>query len=69
MASSLNQKLSKRDGMVVDDTGDFQLMAKYKLTYATTNPSLILQATHKPDTQHFMDQVIKLGERNLDSPP
>ncbi|KAJ3353514.1 Transaldolase [Kappamyces sp. JEL0680] len=46
---------------VVADTGDFESIAKFKPQDATTNPSLILQATLKPQYAHLMDNAIAFG--------
>ena len=52
--------------VVVADTGDFELMAKFKPTDATTNPSLILQAAQKTQYSKLIDEAVKLGKKNLD---
>lgn len=56
MASSLDQL--KKHTIVVADTGDFEAIEKYKPTDATTNPSLILAASQKPQYAALMDQAI-----------
>lgn len=61
--SSLEQL--RQLSIVVADTGDFELMAKYKPTDATTNPSLILQAAQKENYQKLIDEAIKLGKNDL----
>lgn len=43
---------------VVADTGDFEAMKAYKPQDATTNPSLILQASQKPEYKSLVDQAI-----------
>jgi len=43
---------------VVADTGDFEAMTEYKPQDATTNPSLILQASQKAEYRHLVDQAI-----------
>lgn len=43
---------------VVADTGDFEAMKAYKPQDATTNPSLILQASQKAEYQSLVDQAI-----------
>ncbi len=43
---------------IVADTGDFQSMAIYKPTDATTNPSLILKACLDPKFKHLIDKAI-----------
>lgn len=62
--SSLNQL--RQHSVVVADTGDFELMASYKPTDATTNPSLILQAAQNPKYSKIIDEAIKLGNKNLE---
>jgi transaldolase len=41
---------------VVADTGDFELMEKFKPSDATTNPSLILKAANQPQYAHLVGQ-------------
>lgn len=62
--SSLEQL--RQQTVVVADTGDFELMAQYKPTDATTNPSLILQAAKKPQYAKIIDEAVKLGASNLE---
>ncbi|MEM7387590.1 MAG: transaldolase [Verrucomicrobiota bacterium] len=61
-ASQLDQL--KSFTKVVADTGDFASMQEYKPQDATTNPSLILQASQKPEYRYLVDQAI---EENKDS--
>lgn len=63
-SSSLEQL--RKLTVVVADTGDFELMAQYKPTDATTNPSLILQAAKKPQYAKIIDEAVKLGNNKLD---
>lgn len=65
MAKSTLDQL-KEYSTVVADTGDFELITKYKPTDATTNPSLILQAASKPQYGKIIDEAIKLGKGNLE---
>ena len=56
-------KLSQLDQLkkftrVVADTGDFESMRAYKPQDATTNPSLILQATQKPEYGYLLDKAL-----------
>ncbi|KAJ1501259.1 hypothetical protein HMI54_008301 [Coelomomyces lativittatus] len=44
---------------IVADTGDFESIAKYKPTDATTNPSLILAATQKPQYASLLTNAIQ----------
>ncbi|XP_065838113.1 transaldolase-like [Oscarella lobularis] len=48
--------------VVVADTGDFDLIAKYKPTDATTNPSLVLAASEKPQYAHLVKDAVKYGK-------
>ncbi|KAJ1956887.1 sedoheptulose-7-phosphate:D-glyceraldehyde-3- phosphate transaldolase [Dispira parvispora] len=56
MTSILDQL--KQVTTVVADTGDFETIAQYKPTDATTNPSLLLAATQKPQYSHLIDNAI-----------
>lgn len=64
MESSLDQL--RKNSVVVADTGDFELMAKFKPTDATTNPSLILQAAQKQNYAKIIDEAVNLGKNNLE---
>lgn len=57
--SSLEQL--RRYSVVVADTGDFELISKYKPTDATTNPSLILQAASKPQYAKIIQEAVDAG--------
>ncbi|KAI8053504.1 transaldolase-like protein [Syncephalis plumigaleata] len=48
---------------VVADTGDFESIAQYKPTDATTNPSLILAATKKPQYAPLVEQAVEFGKQ------
>jgi transaldolase len=48
----------KRYTTVVADTGDIDSIAAYKPQDATTNPSLLFQASQKPQYQHLVDQAL-----------
>jgi len=57
-------KLSQLDQLkqftkVVADTGDFESMREFKPQDATTNPSLIFQATQKPEYGYILDKVLQ----------
>ncbi|KAK0387868.1 hypothetical protein NLU13_4113 [Sarocladium strictum] len=54
MTSSLDQ-LKATGTVVVSDSGDFASIAKYKPQDATTNPSLILAASKKPEYAKLID--------------
>jgi len=48
----------KRFTKVVADTGDFEGFRAFKPQDATTNPSLILAATQKPEYSHLLDEAV-----------
>jgi transaldolase len=48
----------KKCTTVVADTGDFAAMKQFKPQDATTNPSLILQASQKPEYRPLVDQAV-----------
>ncbi|ORY00284.1 transaldolase [Basidiobolus meristosporus CBS 931.73] len=60
MSSILDQL--KQQTVVVADTGDFETIAQYKPTDATTNPSLILAAAQKPQYAHLIDNAIEYAK-------
>jgi len=55
------EKLSKMT-TIVADTGEIDEIKKYKPTDATTNPSLILAASEKPQYQHLLDDALSYGK-------
>ncbi|SPQ19558.1 3dce5e86-ea2c-46de-8318-df712d60e490 [Thermothielavioides terrestris] len=57
MSNSLEQ-LKATGTVVVSDSGDFASIGKYKPQDATTNPSLILAATKKPEYAALLDAAI-----------
>ncbi len=59
MANKLDQL--KKMTTVVCDTGDINSIKKYEPTDATTNPSLIFQASQDPQYQYLIDEAIKWG--------
>lgn len=61
MASSLDQ-LKASGTTVVCDSGDFATIAKYKPQDATTNPSLILAASKKPEYAALIDAAVEYGK-------
>lgn len=63
MVSSLEQ-LKASGTVVVCDSGDFATIAKYKPQDATTNPSLILAASKKPDYAHLVDAAVEYGKQH-----
>ncbi|KAF8944981.1 Transaldolase [Haplosporangium gracile] len=48
---------------VVSDTGDFESIAQYKPTDATTNPSLILAASQKSNYGHLINDAIAYAKK------
>ncbi|MCJ1276681.1 sedoheptulose-7-phosphate:D-glyceraldehyde-3- phosphate transaldolase [Puttea exsequens] len=61
MTSSLEQ-LKATGTTVVCDSGDFATIGKYKPQDATTNPSLILAASKKPEYAKLMDVAVEYGK-------
>jgi len=61
MSSSLDQ-LKASGTTVVADSGDFATIAKYKPQDATTNPSLILAASKKPEYAKLIDNAVAYGK-------
>jgi len=69
MTSSLDQ-LKATGTTVVCDSGDFATIAKYKPQDATTNPSLILAASKKPEYAKLIDAAVEYGKNkggNIDA--
>ena len=58
-------KLSELKTMttIVADTGEFEEIKKYLPTDATTNPSLILAASTKPEYQFLIQEAIQWGKQ------
>jgi len=63
MSSSLDQ-LKATGTTVVCDSGDFATIAKYKPQDATTNPSLILAASKKPEYAKLIDASVEYGKKH-----
>ncbi|KAB5528981.1 hypothetical protein GE09DRAFT_1149262 [Coniochaeta sp. 2T2.1] len=63
MPNSLDQ-LKATGTVVVSDSGDFASIAKYKPQDATTNPSLILAASKKPDYAKLIDQAVAYAKKH-----
>jgi len=61
MSNSLEQ-LKAAGTTVVSDSGDFASIGKYKPQDATTNPSLILAASKKPEYAKLMDVAVEYGK-------
>ncbi|RHZ69203.1 hypothetical protein Glove_287g8 [Diversispora epigaea] len=55
--------LIKKSTTIVADTGDFDSIAQYKPQDATTNPSLILAATQKPQYAKLIDDAIEYARK------
>ncbi|KAI1246027.1 hypothetical protein MGN70_012924 [Eutypa lata] len=62
MTTSLDQ-LKATGTVVVSDTGDFASIGKYKPQDATTNPSLILAASKKPDYAKLIDAAVDFAKK------
>lgn len=60
MATALDQLKSLTT--VVADTGDFEVMKQYRPTDATTNPSLILQASQKEEYSALIDKAVEYAK-------
>lgn len=63
MSSSLEQ-LKASGTTVVCDSGDFATIDKYKPQDATTNPSLILAASKKPEYAKLIDDAVAYGKKH-----
>jgi transaldolase len=61
MSTSLDQ-LKAAGTVVVSDSGDFASIGKYKPQDATTNPSLILAASKKPEYAKLVDAAVAYGK-------
>jgi transaldolase len=61
MSSSLDQ-LQASGTVVVCDSGDFATIGKYKPQDATTNPSLILAASKKPEYAKLIDSAVEYAK-------
>jgi len=61
MSSSLDQ-LKATGTTVVCDSGDFATISKYQPQDATTNPSLILAASKKPEYASLIDAAVEYGK-------
>jgi transaldolase len=58
MSSSQLDQL-KQFTTVVADTGDFESMRAFQPQDATTNPSLILQASGQPEYRHLLERAVR----------
>jgi len=61
MSTSLDH-LKASGTTVVSDSGDFASIGKYKPQDATTNPSLILAASKKPEYAKLIDVAVEYGK-------
>ncbi len=52
---------------VVADSGDIAAIQQLQPTEATTNPSLILQASQQPEYQHLLVSALQGNEQNIDA--
>lgn len=53
---------------IVIDTGDIEAIKKFSPTDATTNPSLILAASQKPQYRHLIEDAVKYAKSKGKSP-
>lgn len=53
----------KKVTTVVADTGDFASISAYHPTDATTNPSLIYQASQQQQYQHLIEEAVAFGKK------
>ncbi len=53
----------KKMTVIVADTGEFEEIKKYHPTDATTNPSLILAASSKPEYQFLIEEAVVWGKK------
>lgn len=53
----------KKMTVIVADTGEFEEIKKYHPTDATTNPSLILAASSKPEYQFLIEEALSWGKK------
>ncbi|KAJ5747981.1 uncharacterized protein N7511_009677 [Penicillium nucicola] len=63
MTSAL-QQLKATGSVVVCDSGDFATIEKYQPQDATTNPSLILAASKKPEYAKLIDSAVEYGKKS-----
>ncbi|KAJ2901888.1 putative transaldolase [Zalerion maritima] len=62
MSNALEQ-LKSTGTVVVSDSGDFASIGKYKPQDATTNPSLILAASKKPEYAALIDAAVEAAKK------
>lgn len=53
----------KKMTVIVADTGDIEEIKKHQPTDATTNPSLILAASTKPEYQFLIEEALSYGQK------
>lgn len=58
-----NLEQLKKISKIVADTGEFEEIKQYQPIDATTNPSLILAATKKPQYKHLLKKAIQIGQK------
>lgn len=62
MSSNSLEQLKATGTVIVTDTGEFEQIAKYTPQDATTNPSLILAASKKPEYAKVIDVAIEYAK-------
>ncbi|KAG5363267.1 Transaldolase [Yarrowia sp. B02] len=68
MSSNSLEQLKAAGTTVVTDTGEFESIAKYKPQDATTNPSLILAASKKPEYAKLIDEAVAFAKTKSSDP-
>ncbi|KAG5359932.1 Transaldolase [Yarrowia sp. C11] len=68
MSSNSLEQLKAAGTTVVTDTGEFESIAKYKPQDATTNPSLILAASKKPEYAKLIDEAVSFAKTKSSDP-
>lgn len=58
----------KKFTVIVVDTGDIDAVKKFTPQDATTNPSLILAATQKPQYQHLIEEAVNYAKNKAKNP-
>lgn len=57
----------RKSTVIVIDTGDIDAIKEFSPRDATTNPSLILKATAKPEYKHLIDEAVSYGKKHADN--
>ncbi|ODQ78110.1 hypothetical protein BABINDRAFT_168687 [Babjeviella inositovora NRRL Y-12698] len=68
MSNNSLAQLKATGTVVVTDTGEFESIAQYTPQDATTNPSLILAASKKPEYAKLIDVAVAYAKKNASTP-